>query len=136
MKQKELLSLLIFTFIVVLAWTGFSLYHAIRTSTISKEQAQTITPISPSFDAQTLAAIKERSTIVPLFTVSQTASTSSQTSQTQNTLPQGLLTPRADTGNALSAPIGIPGIQAIPTIQAPVNTGSKQGQIQVPIPTP
>ena len=65
MKRRDILILLIPSFIFALAWIGFSVYHSFVTSTIPESVTQQITPITPDFDAKTIAAIKERKTITP-----------------------------------------------------------------------
>ena len=53
-KRKETLIVLWLTFITVVSWIGFSIYHIIVTSTISEELQLQITPIDPNFDTDTI----------------------------------------------------------------------------------
>ncbi len=67
MKQKDILIILILIFSFTVAWIGFSIYHAIRSSTISKSTNQDILPINPTFDIQTIDKLKQRQKIDPSF---------------------------------------------------------------------
>lgn len=67
MKQKDLLFLSVWTFIVVAAWIGFSLYHAWVTSTITPELQIAIQPIAGSFDTTTINQLRTRKRVAPLY---------------------------------------------------------------------
>lgn len=60
MSSKQTLFLSIFTFLTVLAWIAFDVYHATTTSTITPVQEKLITPLTPEFDTVTIKALKER----------------------------------------------------------------------------
>lgn len=60
MSNKDLLILSILTFITVLAWIAFDVYHAATTSTITPLQKELIEPLSPSFDQEVILKIKGR----------------------------------------------------------------------------
>ena len=70
MKKNDILMILIPSFIFVLAWIGFSLIHSIATSTISETLNTQITTISPSFDTNTIAALKQRTNVAPIYQIS------------------------------------------------------------------
>lgn len=74
MKRREILFLIISTFILVVVWVGFSIYHNAVTSTISQTLSIQITPISPTFDMQTFEKLKEREKVSPLFEIRKTLS--------------------------------------------------------------
>jgi len=57
---KSLLMLAIFTVFTVFAWISLTIYHNLTTSTIAPEIQTKITPIFPSFDLDTVAAVQER----------------------------------------------------------------------------
>jgi hypothetical protein len=65
--QKDILFILISSFIVVVAWIGFNIYHIWATSTVSQNLQLELTPISPEFDQQTMQQLKTRENIQPLF---------------------------------------------------------------------
>lgn len=65
--KNDILTLSIATFIVTLAWVGFTIYHTLTTSTISSEIQQQLTPISGQFDMQTIQQLKTRDQVIPLF---------------------------------------------------------------------
>ena len=60
---KSLLYIAILTATVVASWIGFSVYHGYTTSTISSDESIIITPISPSFDRETIEKIKTKKVI-------------------------------------------------------------------------
>lgn len=67
-NYHDLLLLLIPTFILIVAWIGFTIYGSRVQSTISEMQTKRIEPISPTFDFETVSSLKTRDTISPLFT--------------------------------------------------------------------
>lgn len=67
MKKNDILSILIPLFIFVIAWIVFSVHHSIVTSTISQTLNMQISPISPSFDTNTVAALKNRQNVTPIY---------------------------------------------------------------------
>jgi hypothetical protein len=73
-KRKDILFILISSFIVVVAWIAFSIYHIYITSTISDTIQAQLTPINPTFDPQTIKDLLKRSDIVPAFDIQTTAS--------------------------------------------------------------
>lgn len=87
MKRREILFLIISTFVLVFVWVGFSIYHNAVTSTISQTLSIQIAPISPTFDMQTFEKLKEREKVSPLFEIRKTpllASSSAVQSSTQS----------------------------------------------------
>ena len=83
-KQKDILFIVISSFIVVAAWIGFNLYHIYVTSTVSDDLQLALTPINPDFDKQTLQHLKSRKNINPLF---QSPISSSAATPTPEPLP-------------------------------------------------
>ena len=67
MKKNDILQILIPLFIFVLAWIVFSVHHNIVTSTISQTLNVQISPISPSFDTTTVAALRNRQNVTPIY---------------------------------------------------------------------
>jgi hypothetical protein len=67
MKQKDIILLLVPSFLLVLVWIGFSIYHNFVTSTISQTLNIQILPIAPTFDTKTIAKLKGRQQVVPLY---------------------------------------------------------------------
>lgn len=67
MKQKDILIILILLFISVAAWIGGNIYHSIAGSTISETTSRDISPITPTFDTQTVNKLKQRQKINPSF---------------------------------------------------------------------
>jgi hypothetical protein len=70
MKRKDILLILIPSFIFVLAWIGFSIYHNIVTSTISEPLSVQITPITPNFDTSVIDNLKNREKVSPIYQLS------------------------------------------------------------------
>jgi hypothetical protein len=65
--HKDILFILFSSFIVVVAWIGFNLYHIWVTSTISEELQVQLTSIDGSFDMKTLQKLKTRERVNPAF---------------------------------------------------------------------
>lgn len=78
-KHNDILFILISSFIVVVAWIGFNLYHIFITSTISEEVQVRLTPIDGTFDTATIQSLKARQQINPAFERQVTASQSAPT---------------------------------------------------------
>lgn len=78
MKQRDLLLIAIFTFLVVIAWISFSLYHARVTSTISPTLRERIAPIEPRFDTSTINMLKTERRAVNIIPESAPASPSGE----------------------------------------------------------
>lgn len=86
MKQRDLILIAVFTFITVVAWIIFGVYHTRVTSTITPALQQRIEPIEPRFDTRVIDSIKnERKQVLllpevlpsPIASPSPTASPSS-----------------------------------------------------------
>jgi hypothetical protein len=60
MFRKEWLILSFLTFLTVLAWVFFDVYHAATTSTITPIQEKRMKPLSPKFDEMTILEVLER----------------------------------------------------------------------------
>lgn len=117
-KQKDILFVLISSFILVVFWIGFNLYHIWVTSTVSEDIQMQLTPIDPTFDQKTINLLKKRETINPLYNLqsaSQSASTNEPTpSPEPSTVP-------SDTSQ-LGVPTDTPVPNTSQTTQTPVDT--------------
>jgi hypothetical protein len=93
MKQKQrtikrdILFILISSFVVVAAWIGFNLYHITVTSTVSPNIQKHLTPIDPTFNTQTIQALKNRLNVVPAFERQATASNTAAPTPTTQVIP-------------------------------------------------
>ena len=67
MKKNDILLILIPSFLFVISWIGFSIYHNIVTSTISQPLSVQITPINPTFDTSTIDSLRNREKITPVY---------------------------------------------------------------------
>ncbi|HUD44165.1 MAG TPA: hypothetical protein VMR41_01340 [Patescibacteria group bacterium] len=76
MKQTRFVVFLIITFIFVVAWVSFSIYHILNTSKISGDLKQEITPIDGTFDSQTINTITHLKNVSPLYSNSAPTPTS------------------------------------------------------------
>src|SRR5437764_655690 len=74
--QKDILFILISSFIMVVLWIGFNIYHIWITSTISQDIQLQLTPIAPNFDPATIQQLKTRENINPSFERAQQPSPS------------------------------------------------------------
>ena len=98
MRRRDVLMILIPTFIFVVAWVLFSIYHNAKTSTISESVNAEIKQISPNFDTKTIDALKKRETVNPIYDIS---GLSSQT-QVSPTIEVPLNSSQSATQNATS----------------------------------
>lgn len=108
--KREVIYLLVSTFILVLAWIGFSVYDNYTTSTITPAVTFQIAPIQSSFDLQTIEAIKQRIKTPPLFEMERTATPAATATLTP--IPTISVTPVASVS---STPTPTASISATPT---------------------
>lgn len=57
---KELLYISVVSFLIVLSWIAFDIYHVVTKSTISSAQQQLTTPLTPQFDHEIILKVLER----------------------------------------------------------------------------
>ena len=69
MKRKDILVLLIPTFIVVILWVVFNVYHSYINSTIPTAVNTQILYIDPDFDLKTIDDLKKRDVVDPIYTI-------------------------------------------------------------------
>lgn len=97
MKRKDVLLLLIPTFIVVLLWVVFSVYHSYINSTIPTDVNMQILYIEPDFDLKTIEDLKKRQIVAPIDAIElgaeQDLTTEDNTLDSQETLIDQELTP-------------------------------------------
>lgn len=60
MKGRELLYFSVVTFLVVLSWIVFDVYHASSTTTVTTVQKQAMEPLTSQFDHEIILKILER----------------------------------------------------------------------------
>lgn len=70
MRRKDVLIILIPTFIFVIVWVVSSIYHNAKTSTISESVNADIAQISPNFDTKTIDELKKRQAVTPIYDIS------------------------------------------------------------------
>lgn len=70
MNKNTLLLLSIATFITVVAWIGFNVYHNLTSSTISETESLEIAPLETTFNQQTIQSLSERQKVEPIFQLS------------------------------------------------------------------
>lgn len=102
MKRKDILIILVPTFIFVVFWIIFSINHTINTSTISNVESVQIAPISSSFDKTTLNSLKKREIVTPIYEIAGGASTNPLLSPTP-TPPSGGTVPAISSSSATQA---------------------------------
>ena len=103
MKQRDILFLVISTFVLIAVWIGFSIYHASSTSTIEEPLLIQITAIKPTFDTKTISNLKKREKVAPILESGETAATPSRKSVTPTPTPIVLITPTSTAPLATSA---------------------------------
>lgn len=59
-NDRDILLLSIFTFITVSLWISFELIKTVKTTTVSSQVAQIVTPLSPVIDAEIFSTLKNR----------------------------------------------------------------------------
>ena len=67
MKSKDIIILLVSTFLLVIAWIAFNIYHNSVESTTPEEIKQEIIPIKPNFDQPTIDKLNRRVKIPPIY---------------------------------------------------------------------
>ncbi len=77
MKQRDIITLLIPSFILILAWIIFSIYHSSVASTITPVVDIQISPISPVFDMNAISKLKQRQKVTPIYETPATATPTS-----------------------------------------------------------
>jgi hypothetical protein len=65
--KRDLIIIVISTFIVIVCWIGFNIYSIAVTSTIDATLTKQILPIDPSFDTATIDSLAKRKRIAPLY---------------------------------------------------------------------
>lgn len=93
--KQDILFVLTSSFIVVVAWIGFNIYHIWVTSTIDEQVQAQLDPIDPNFDTTILQKIESRTKVDPSFsktvvepTETPQASAAAQQTQTVSTASQ------------------------------------------------
>ncbi|HWY79981.1 MAG TPA: hypothetical protein VNW29_06525 [Candidatus Sulfotelmatobacter sp.] len=96
-KQKDILFILISSFVVVFAWIVFNIIHILSNSTVSPDVQAQLMPIPPNFDSRVMQQLKSRENINPLFeNQASTSATTITTTPTPNFLTPlgaGVITP-------------------------------------------
>ncbi|GIW61250.1 MAG: hypothetical protein KatS3mg089_0102 [Patescibacteria group bacterium] len=71
-QYQNLIYLIIPSFVVILAWIGFTIYNKRVATTITESQSLTILPINSSFNKEVLNRLKKRKVITPNLNYLQT----------------------------------------------------------------
>ena len=94
-KRRDVIVTLWMTFLTIVAWIGFGIYHIWITSTISEIDVSAISSIDPNFDMDIINAFRNREMVSPLYhfddkTASGPASVGAKTlpSPTEEIIPQ------------------------------------------------
>lgn len=64
-KQKDILYILIPSFILLVLWIAFTIYSNAVSSTITQTQQVNLQPISPNFDTATINSLSQRKQVTP-----------------------------------------------------------------------
>lgn len=59
MSNRQILFVSLLTFITVLAWIGFDVYHVLTTSTVKTIDQEMIRILEPKFDTQVILELKK-----------------------------------------------------------------------------
>jgi len=90
---KNLLYFAVLTTFFVICWVGFGIYHNSITSTISGDTSIRIIPISPRFDIETIAKLKDKTVIRADLSSSSIATPTPTVIITPSPTPQITTTP-------------------------------------------
>jgi hypothetical protein len=63
-SDRDILLVSIFTFLTVLSWISFELLQTVKTTTVSSEVQQVITPINPKIDLSVLGTLNSRKSYI------------------------------------------------------------------------
>ena len=66
MKQRDIITLLVPSFFLIVAWIIFSIYHNSVASTIPAIDTQ-ILPINATFDLNAISKLKQRQSVTPIY---------------------------------------------------------------------
>lgn len=80
MKQKDLFMILIPSFVIIVFWIGFTIYHNSVSSTIPPALNIQIKPIDPNFNSKAIFDLKKRKEITPMFEMAETEQLQSSSS--------------------------------------------------------
>lgn len=58
--NRELFYLSLVTFLIVLTWIAFDVYHAFTETTVTEVQKELTTPLTSQFDHETILKVLER----------------------------------------------------------------------------
>lgn len=86
MKQRDIVTLVVPFFTLIVLWIIFSVYHNSVTSTIPETLNIQITPISPAFDEKAISDLKKREKILPSFETPVSSLSAAETATTEGTL--------------------------------------------------
>ena len=64
-QQKDILYILVPSFILLILWIGFTIYSNAVSSTITQTQQVNLQPISPNFDTTTIDKLSQRKQVTP-----------------------------------------------------------------------
>ncbi|RJR14573.1 hypothetical protein C4579_04735 [Candidatus Microgenomates bacterium] len=59
-KQRDILTIAVFSFLTVFVWIVAGVYHSVVTSQITEVQAQLIKPLNPTIDQTTIDMVRRR----------------------------------------------------------------------------
>lgn len=106
MKQRDIITLLIPSFILILAWIIFSIYHSSVSSTITPVVDIQISPIKPVFDMDAISKLRQRQKVTPIYETPATA-TPTPTPGFPNIFPSSLSASQINgSNNALQGSAG------------------------------
>lgn len=108
MKQRDILLILIPTFLLVILWVIFNIYHNSIESTVSKTVTSEVIPINPDFDFQTIESLKKREIVQSLYEI--------KPSNSSSPIPTGVET---SSSSAIQEPTITQQPEPSPTITAP-----------------
>jgi hypothetical protein len=70
-KRQDVIVTLWMTFLTIVAWISFGIYHIWTTSTLSEIDISAISTIDPNFDTNTINMLKNREMINPIYHITE-----------------------------------------------------------------
>lgn len=104
-RQKDILFILISSFVVVVAWISFNIYHIWVTSTIPSTVQAQLEPIDGSFDASVRQQLQKREQVNPLYDKQAAPDKQKTTEETPITVPSNATTNNASNAAESTQPV-------------------------------
>jgi len=128
--KRDLIILLVTSFIVIVCWIGFNIYSKAVTSTIDQTLTKQILPIDPAFDTATIQSLIERQQVQPLYLLEIQSLTPTPTpEELLEELPEETPTPTLPLPTSTGTQTEIQSVQSVQESLPPVAPGLSGGVV-------